>query len=105
MDLSEPLSFYWCTWLFLLRGLIVALRCKETFGTLVGVGIVGMIGIQAFINIGGVTNTIPMTGVTLPLISYGGTSMLMTLMSLGILLSISREHNKPEKERDMKKRA
>lgn len=91
---------------FLLRGLIVSLRCKETFGTLAGVGIVGMIGIQAFINIGGVTNTIPMTGVTLPLISYGGTSMLMTLMSLGILLSISREHNKPEKERETtKKRA
>ncbi|MED4600795.1 putative lipid II flippase FtsW [Paenibacillus validus] len=85
---------------FLLRGLIVALRCKDLFGMLAGVGIVGMIGIQAFINIGGVTNTIPMTGVTLPLISQGGTSMLVTLMSLGILLSISREYNRPDKERE-----
>ncbi|MEK8131926.1 putative lipid II flippase FtsW [Paenibacillus filicis] len=84
--------------LFLLRGLIVALRCQELFGMLTGVGIVGMIGIQAFINVGGVTNTIPMTGVTLPLISYGGTSIMMTLMSLGILLSISREQNVPAKE-------
>ncbi|SDD99247.1 cell division protein FtsW [Paenibacillus sp. UNCCL117] len=84
--------------LFLLRGLVVALRCKELFGMLAGVGIVGMIGIQAFINIGGVTNTIPMTGVTLPLISYGGTSMMVTLMSLGILLSISREQNAQVKE-------
>ncbi|WP_281887864.1 putative lipid II flippase FtsW [Paenibacillus sp. YYML68] len=81
---------------FLLRGLIVALRCQDLFGMLTGVGIVGMIGVQAFINIGGVTNTIPMTGVTLPLISHGGTSMLVTLMALGILLSISRESNKPQ---------
>ncbi|MDQ1913149.1 putative lipid II flippase FtsW [Paenibacillus sp. GD4] len=83
---------------FLWRGLIVALRCKETFGTLTGVGIIGVIGIQSLINIGGVTASIPLTGVTLPLISYGGTSMIVTLMSIGILLSISREYNKPEKE-------
>ncbi|GMX62293.1 stage V sporulation protein E [Paenibacillus elgii] len=90
---------------FLWRGLIVALRCQDTFGMLLGVGIVGMIGVQAFINMGGVTNTIPLTGVTLPLISYGGTSMLTSLAALGILLSISREYNKPEKERETKKRA
>ncbi|SCW39484.1 cell division protein FtsW [Paenibacillus tianmuensis] len=90
---------------FLWRGLIVALRCQDPFGMLLGVGIVGMIGVQAFVNMGGVTNTIPMTGVTLPLISYGGTSMLTTLAGLGILLSISREYNKPEKERETKKRA
>ncbi|WP_248926473.1 putative lipid II flippase FtsW [Paenibacillus hamazuiensis] len=84
--------------LFLWRGLLIALRCKETFGTLTGVGIVGMIGIQAIINIGGVTGSIPLTGVTLPLISYGGSSMIITLVSLGVLLSISRDHNKPEKE-------
>lgn len=89
---------------FLLRGLIVALRCKDLFGMLAGVGIVGMIGLQAFINIGGVTNTIPMTGVTLPLISQGGTSILVTLMSLGILLSISRESNRPDKEREPAKK-
>ncbi|MCZ8520230.1 MULTISPECIES: putative lipid II flippase FtsW [Paenibacillus] len=83
---------------FLLRGLVVALRCQDPFGTLVGVGIVSLMGIQAFINLGGVTNTIPMTGVTLPLISYGGTSMLTTLIGIGILLSISREYNKPDQE-------
>ncbi|WP_426447284.1 putative lipid II flippase FtsW [Paenibacillus sp. S-38] len=83
---------------FLLRGLVVALRCQDPFGTLVGVGIVCMMGVQAFINLGGVTNTIPMTGVTLPLISYGGTSMLTTLIGIGMLLSISREYNKPDQE-------
>jgi cell division protein FtsW len=88
---------------FLWRGLLIAIRCNELFGTLAGVGIIGMIAIQALINLGGVTGSIPLTGVTLPLISYGGSSMLVTLISLGILLSISREYNKPEKE--TKKRA
>ncbi|MCS7460816.1 putative lipid II flippase FtsW [Paenibacillus doosanensis] len=89
---------------FLWRGLIIALRSKETFGMLTGVGIISLIGIQAFINMGGVTNTIPMTGVTLPLISYGGTSIVVTLMSLGILLSISRDYNKTEKEKAAEKK-
>ncbi|WP_172250059.1 putative lipid II flippase FtsW [Saccharibacillus deserti] len=79
---------------FLWRGLLVSLRCTDIFGTLTGVGIVGLIGIQAFINIGGVTNTIPLTGVTLPFISHGGTSLLITLFSMGILLSISRDSRK-----------
>ncbi|MFD0587940.1 putative lipid II flippase FtsW [Paenibacillus sp. GCM10027627] len=83
--------------LFLWRGLIVALRCPDLYGTVVGVGIVGLFAIQAFINIGGVTATIPITGVTLPLISYGGSSLLVCLMCMGILLSISREYNRPDK--------
>lgn len=86
--------------LFIWRGIIVALRCDDTFGNLIGVGIMGMIGIQALINLGGVTQTIPLTGVTLPLISYGGSSMLVTLTSLGILLGISREHNKLASEQE-----
>lgn len=91
---------------FIWRGLLIAIRCNELFGTLAGVGIIGLIGIQALINLGGVTGSIPLTGVTLPLISYGGSSMLVTLISLGILLSISRENNKPEKsEKETKKRA
>lgn len=90
---------------FLWRGLTVAVRCKDPFGTLAGVGIVGMIAIQALINLGGVTGSIPLTGVTLPLISYGGSSMLVTLISIGVLLSLSRDFNKPEKEAVKKKRA
>ncbi|MGM0879457.1 MAG: putative lipid II flippase FtsW [Bacillota bacterium] len=83
--------------LFLWRGLIVALRCPDQYGTVVGVGIVGLIAVQAFVNIGGVTGTIPITGVTLPFISYGGSSLLVCLMSMGVLLSISRESQKLEK--------
>jgi cell division protein FtsW len=79
---------------FIWRGIVIALRCPDPYGTLVGVGIMSMIGIQAFINIGGVIGAIPITGVTLPLISYGGSSIIVTLASIGILLSISREYNR-----------
>ncbi|MDF2924512.1 MAG: cell division protein FtsW [Paenibacillaceae bacterium] len=84
--------------LFIWRGFIVALRCSDTFGSLLGIGIIGTMAIQSLINIGGVTNSIPLTGVTLPLISYGGTSVMVTLASLGILLGISRDYNKAAQE-------
>jgi cell division protein FtsW len=84
--------------LFLWRGILISLRCKDSFGSLVGVGIMGMIGIQALINLGGVTNTIPLTGVTLPFISYGGSSILILMASIGIVLGLSREQNKDETE-------
>lgn len=83
---------------FIWRGVLVALRCPDIYGTIVGIGIMSLIGIQAIINIGGVIGAIPITGVTLPLISYGGSSMLVTLASIGILLSISREYNRPVKQ-------
>ncbi|WP_082726734.1 putative lipid II flippase FtsW [Paenibacillus riograndensis] len=83
---------------FIWRGILIALRCTDPFGTLVGIGVMGLIAIQAFVNIGGVTNTIPLTGVTLPFISYGGSSLLVTMLSMGIMLSISRETNRPAKE-------
>ncbi|MFM9278393.1 putative lipid II flippase FtsW [Paenibacillus jiagnxiensis] len=79
---------------FIWRGVLIALRCQDPFGTLVGTGIMGLIAIQAFINIGGVTQTIPMTGVTLPFISYGGSSLLVMMLSMGIMLSISRENSR-----------
>lgn len=84
---------------FIWRGLIVTLRSGELFNMLIGIGIVGMIGIQAIVNIGGVTGSIPITGVTLPLISYGGSSLLVTMASVGILLSISRDAHRTEKQR------
>jgi len=79
--------------LFIWRGLLIAIRCKDKFGMLIGIGIMGMIGFQALINLGGVTQSIPLTGVTLPLISHGGTSLIVTLTSLGIVLGSSRSSN------------
>lgn len=83
---------------FIWRGLLVSLRCHSSFGTLMGVGIMGLIAIQAFVNIGGVTRTIPVTGVTLPFISYGGSSLLVMMVAMGIVLSISRESSLPAKQ-------
>ena len=82
---------------FLWRGLFIALRCPDSYGTVVGVGIVGLLAVQTIVNIGGVTGAMPLTGVTLPFISHGGSSLIVLLASIGVLLSISREYNKVEK--------
>jgi cell division protein FtsW len=79
---------------FIWRGFTVAVRCPDSYGLVVGVGIMGLMAVQAFVNIAGVTGFIPMTGVTLPFISAGGSSLLVSLMAIGVLLSISREYNK-----------
>ncbi|MBP1961258.1 putative lipid II flippase FtsW [Paenibacillus aceris] len=92
--------------IFIWRGLLIAVRCPDIFGMLCGVGIMVMFAIQAFINIGGVTGTIPLTGVTLPFISAGGSSMMVSLISMGIVLGISREqsHKEPSTASTQKKR-
>lgn len=82
--------------LFIWRGIVIALRCPDRLGMLLGIGIMSMFGIQAMVNIGGVTASIPLTGVTLPLISYGGSSLLVSLAAIGILLGISRRQNLPQ---------
>jgi cell division protein FtsW len=86
--------------IFLWRCLLISMRCKNTFGTLLGVGISSLIGFQALINMGGVTGSIPVTGVPLPFISYGGSSLLMYLTSIGMILNISRENNKSIRENE-----
>lgn len=79
---------------FIWRGFTIALRCPDSYGLVVGVGIMGSFAVQTFVNIAGVTGFIPMTGVTLPFISAGGSSLLVSLMCIGVLLSISREYTK-----------
>lgn len=71
------------------RGIRVALRAKDLFASLVATGITSMVAVQAIINISVATNTIPNTGMALPFISYGGTSLCMLMASMGILLNIS----------------
>ncbi|MFC4809976.1 putative lipid II flippase FtsW [Paenibacillus sp. GCM10023250] len=84
---------------FIWRGMLVAIRCPDPYGTIVGVGIVALIAVQAIINIGGVTGAMPLTGVTLPFISHGGSSLIVCLLGMGVLLSISREYNRPVQEK------
>lgn len=67
---------------------------KDVFGSLLMIGIVAMIGIQTLINLGVVVGLFPVTGVTLPLMSYGGTSLTITMMSIGIVMNISQSQNR-----------
>ncbi len=76
--------------LLVARGFIIAARCPDKFGALIAAGCVTHIGLQVLLNIAVVTNTIPNTGISLPLFSYGGTALLMTLGELGVVLSVSR---------------
>jgi len=73
------------------RNIRSAMKAKSTFTSLLGVGFSVMIAMQVIVIIGGVLNMIPLTGITLPLISYGGTSMLTIFLSLGIIQKISEE--------------
>ena len=75
------------------RGVTISLKAKDKFGMLLGIGLVIQIGLQVVLNIAVVTNTIPNTGISLPFFSYGGTSLLILLAEMGIVLSISRTSN------------
>ncbi len=77
-------------------GLFIASHARDRFGFLLGAGISLLIGFQAFINIGVVTSSLPNKGLPLPFISYGGSSLLMMLIGVGILLSIARQAAAPE---------
>jgi len=72
------------------RGLIISFRAPDAFGTLLAFGVTSWVVFQAMIHVGGNTATLPFTGITLPFISYGGSSLTMCLAAVGVLLSISR---------------
>ena len=84
---SAMLLMLYLGWLAL--GLNVALRAKERFGTLLAFGLVAVMAWQVVINLGGVLGLMPVTGVTLPLMSYGGSSVLTVMICVGLLLNIS----------------
>lgn len=77
--------------LLLLRGAVIALRAPDKFGALLTVGFVVQVVMQAVLNMAVVTNTIPNTGISLPFFSSGGTSLMMLLGEMGIVLSVSRQ--------------
>lgn len=76
--------------LMIWRLMVIAVNARDLYGSLVAVGVMAHIGLQVILNIAVVTNTIPNTGITLPFISYGGTSVIITLIEMGIVLNISR---------------
>lgn len=77
--------------LLVYRGFIIAMRARDGFAALLAAGMTALLGLQAFIIIAGVTKLLPLTGVTLPFISYGGSSLVANFIILGLLLNISHE--------------
>jgi cell division protein FtsW len=75
------------------RGLRISARAEDRFGSLVALGITTMIVVQAFVNISVVLGLLPTKGIPLPLISSGGSSMLVSLLGVGVLLNISQHES------------
>ena len=75
----------------LLRGIYVAVNARDKFGSMLVVGVIVQITLQAALNIAVVTNTIPNTGISLPFFSSGGTSLVMLLCEMGVVLNVSRQ--------------
>ena len=73
------------------RLMVISIHARDLGGALIAGGIMGHIALQVILNIAVVTNTIPNTGITLPFISYGGTSVLFLLGEMGLALSVSRD--------------
>ncbi len=73
------------------RGFVIGLRAKDRFGAMLAIGLTAQVGIQVLLNLAVVTNTMPNTGISLPFFSYGGSSLVMLLAQMGIILSISRK--------------
>ena len=98
--IAEELGFLGCFLIiglfltFIHRGIIISSRCTDMFGKLMAIGITLSIGLQAFINMSVSSSLIPATGVPLPFISYGGTSLIVSMCMVGILLNISRKRIK-----------
>jgi cell division protein FtsW len=94
--LCEELGFIGAAFVMILfalliwRGFVIAFRAPDRFGTLLVVGVTTLVSLQVLINIAVVTNFMPVTGMPLPFFSYGGTSLLMLLFEMGIVLNVSR---------------
>ncbi|RYL92847.1 FtsW/RodA/SpoVE family cell cycle protein [Sporolactobacillus sp. THM19-2] len=95
-----------CIAYLVFRGFVTAIRCKDVFGSLIAIGISSMMAIQTFVNLGAATGLIPVTGVTLPFVSYGGSSLIIMVFSICVLTNISafvnmrRSGNRHEGERE-----
>ena len=95
--IGEELGLIGCVFIILLfvifvwRGIKIAVTAKDMYGTILAIGITSVIAVQAVINIAVVTGSMPVTGVPLPFISYGGSALLFNMFAMGILLNVSRQ--------------
>ena len=75
------------------RGFTIGMKSPDKFGSMLAIGLTVQVGVQVLLNMAVVTNTIPNTGISLPFFSYGGTSLVMLLAQMGVVLSVSRGVN------------
>jgi cell division protein FtsW len=87
--------------ILLYAGIRVAARAGDVFGRLLAAGIVAWFGVQILVNLGAVTGLLPITGVPLPFLSYGGSSLVVSLAAVGILVNIARS---PAQDRERARR-
>ena len=98
--IGEELGFIGCVlviglfWTFVHRGFLIATRCPDIYGKLLAIGITFSIGFQAFLNMSVASSFLPATGVPLPFISYGGSSLMVSMWMVGVLLNISKKRVK-----------
>ncbi|MDR0914396.1 MAG: putative lipid II flippase FtsW [Oscillospiraceae bacterium] len=78
---------------FVWRGMIISLKADDKFGKLLGIGLMSQIGLQVIMNVLVITDLMPNTGISLPFFSYGGSSLIMLMLQMGLVLSISRTSN------------
>ena len=83
--------------LLIARGMRIAIRCRDEVGTLLAVGLTSIIALQVFVIVGGLTRLVPLTGITLPLVSYGGSSLVANHVLIALLLRIDDAHPSPGK--------
>ena len=84
--------------IFVLCGVYIAWHARDVFGLLLASGVTFLVGLQAFINIGVVTSALPNKGLPLPFISYGGSSLLLMMLAVGILVSVARHGGSLERD-------
>ena len=85
--------------LLLFAGIRIAVRAPDTFGRFLAAGVTAWIGLQTIVNLGAVTGLLPITGVPLPLVSFGGTALVVTLAGIGVLASVARSGARKETAR------
>lgn len=73
------------------RGFVIGMKAPDKFGSMLAIGLTAQIGLQVILNLAVVTNSMPNTGISLPFFSYGGSSLVMLLMQMGVVLSVSRQ--------------
>ncbi|WNF36113.1 putative lipid II flippase FtsW [Bacillaceae bacterium IKA-2] len=103
LGLLGVLFVFSCLAIIVFRGILIGLRCQNPFGSLLAFGISFQIALQVFLNVGAVSGVLPITGIPLPFMSYGGSSLMITAISIGILTNIARNNHKVENSIELNK--